>query len=59
MDLPGGTGVSTAEQVNADQLAFWNGVGGRIWVEPHAHTDITLTRVSDALLVFAAPRAGG
>jgi SAM-dependent methyltransferase len=50
--------MSTAEQVNADQLAFWNGVGGRIWVERQAHTDITLTRVSDALLALAAPRAG-
>jgi SAM-dependent methyltransferase len=50
--------MSTAEEVNADQLAFWNGVGGRTWVERQAHTDITLTRVSDALLAFAAPRVG-
>jgi len=50
--------MNTAEQVNADQLAFWNGPGGRTWVERQAHTDITLTRVSEALLALAAPRAG-
>jgi SAM-dependent methyltransferase len=50
--------MSTAEQINADQLAFWNGAGGRTWVERQTHTDITLARVSDALLAFAAPRVG-
>lgn len=47
-----------AEQINADMLSFWNGQGGHIWVERQVHTDITLQPVTDALLDFAAPRAG-
>lgn len=46
------------EQFNADQLAFWNGPGGRGWVARQAHTDITLAPVSEAFLAFAAPRTG-
>ena len=45
-------------QYNADQLAFWNGAGGRTWVARQEHTDIALAPVSEALLAFAAPRAG-
>jgi SAM-dependent methyltransferase len=48
----------TAEEINADMLAFWNGKGGHIWVSRQEHTDITLAPVTDALLTFAAPRAG-
>jgi len=50
--------LSDANQINADQLAFWNGVGGETWVVRQAHTDITLQPVSDALLAHAAPRTG-
>ena len=50
--------MAAPEEVNADMLAFWNGKGGDIWVTRQEHTDITLARVTDALLVFAAPRAG-
>jgi SAM-dependent methyltransferase len=46
------------EEINADMLAFWNGKGGHTWVARQEHTDITLTPVTDALLTFAAPRAG-
>lgn len=46
------------EEVNSDQLAFWNGSGGQTWVARQEHTDITLTPVSEALLAFAAPRVG-
>jgi SAM-dependent methyltransferase len=46
------------EQINADMLAFWNGQGGHTWVARQAHTDITLTPVTEALLAFAAPRTG-
>ncbi len=45
-------------QINADMLAFWNGQGGNIWVARQAHTDTTLAPVTEALLAFAAPRAG-
>jgi len=45
-------------QIDADMLAFWNGQGGHIWVARQAHTDVTLAQLTDALLGFAAPRAG-
>jgi SAM-dependent methyltransferase len=50
--------MADPDQINADMLAFWNGQGGHIWVARQAHTDTTLTPVTDALLAFAAPRAG-
>jgi SAM-dependent methyltransferase len=50
--------MAAAEEINADMLAFWNGKGGDTWVARQEHTDIALTPVTDALLVFAAPRAG-
>jgi len=49
--------MANAGEINADQLAFWNGVGGHTWVARQAHTDITLTPVTEALLAHAAPRA--
>src|SRR3974377_1079454 len=52
------TRMAAPEEINADMLAFWNGKGGDIWVAPQEHTDITLAPVTDALLAFAAPRAG-
>jgi SAM-dependent methyltransferase len=50
--------MPTPEQINADQLAFWNGLGGHTWVARQKHTDITLAPVSEALLALAAPRVG-
>jgi len=50
--------MSEADQTNADQLAFWNGAGGRTWVARQGHTDLTLTPISDAFLGFADPRSG-
>jgi SAM-dependent methyltransferase len=52
------TRMADAQQINADMLAFWNGQGGYTWVARQAHTDTTLARATDALLAFAAPRAG-
>ena len=52
------TRMAAPEEINADMLAFWNGKGGHTWVARQEHTDITLTPVTDALLGFAAPRAG-
>jgi SAM-dependent methyltransferase len=49
--------MAAPEEVDADMLAFWNGIGGQTWVARQEHTDITLTPVTDALLAFAAPRA--
>jgi len=48
--------MANPKQINADKRAFWNGQGGRIWVERQAHTDIALARVSEALFALAAPR---
>jgi len=50
--------MADPEETNADQLAFWNGMGGHNWVARQAHTDITLAPMSEALLAFAAPRVG-
>jgi SAM-dependent methyltransferase len=50
--------MADAAQFNADQLAFWNGLGGNTWVARQQHTDVTLAPVSAALLAFAGPRAG-
>ena len=50
--------MANSEQFNADQLAFWNGPGGHIWVARQEHTDIILAPVSEALLALAAPCAG-
>ena len=46
------------EQINADQLAFWNGPGSHTWVARQEHTDITLAPVTEALLAFATPHTG-
>jgi SAM-dependent methyltransferase len=50
--------MADPEQINADQLAFWNGPGGDTWVTRQQHTDITLAGVTEALLAFAAPCTG-
>jgi precorrin-6B methylase 2 len=50
--------VADPEQINVDQLAFWNGQGGHTWVARQEHTDITLAPMTEALLAFAAPRLG-
>jgi SAM-dependent methyltransferase len=48
--------MADPDQINADQLAFWNGPGGHTWVARQEHTDITLAPMTEALLAFAAPR---
>ena len=50
--------MADPEQINADQLAFWNGPGGQTWVARQEHTDITLAPVTEALLAFATPHTG-
>ncbi|TNE42685.1 MAG: methyltransferase domain-containing protein [Alphaproteobacteria bacterium] len=50
--------MTSAENVKKDQLAFWNGQGGEIWVARQSHTDMTLEPVSKALLSFANPGLG-
>ncbi len=55
---PGIAIMAEPQNANADQLAFWNGIGGRTWVERQDHTDSILAPVTEKLLTFAAPRAG-
>jgi len=50
--------MSNANQANADQIAFWDGIGGKTWVARQTHTDATLQPVTDALVAHAAPRSG-
>jgi SAM-dependent methyltransferase len=54
----GETPLKDADEINADQLAFWNGIGGTTWVSRQAHTDTILQPVYDALVAHAAPRIG-
>src|SRR5689334_85517 len=50
--------MAVPEESNADMLACWSGKGAAIWVPRQEQTDPTLAPVTDALLAFAAPRAG-
>ena len=50
--------MAAPQEISADMLAFWNVNGGHTWVARQAHTDMTLTPVTDASLAFAAPRGG-
>lgn len=43
---------------NADQIAYWNGPGGRHWTERQQLQDIVLAPVSDVLLDRAAVKPG-
>jgi SAM-dependent methyltransferase len=42
--------VKDIQTLHADQLEYWNGVGGGHWVDEQAQTDITLQPVLEALL---------
>jgi ubiquinone/menaquinone biosynthesis C-methylase UbiE len=48
---------ATHEQ-NADQAAYWNGPGGRRWVDRQSLQDVVLAPVSEALLDRAVVAAG-
>ena len=43
---------------NADQIAYWNGPGGRRWADRQAAQDILLRPVADILIDRAKPEAG-
>lgn len=49
---------SLADERNADQIAYWNGPGGRHWTERQEIQDAVLAPVSDALFDRANIRAG-
>jgi ubiquinone/menaquinone biosynthesis C-methylase UbiE len=43
---------------NADQIAYWNGAGGKRWTDRQAMQDILLAQVSQILIDRAQPKSG-
>src|SRR5467141_2313924 len=52
MDIPAG------HDLNADQIAYWNGPGGQHWTERQQVQDTLLAPVSDILIDRAKAKAG-
>jgi SAM-dependent methyltransferase len=52
MDAPEG------HELNADQIAYWNGPGGQRWADRQQAQDILLAPIADALIDRAAPKSG-
>jgi len=52
MDAPAG------HDQNADQIAYWNGPGGRRWADRQAAQDILLRPIADTLIDRAKPTTG-
>lgn len=48
----------TGDERNADQIAYWNGPGGRHWVNRQQTQDVVLAPMSAAVIARAAPRPG-
>jgi ubiquinone/menaquinone biosynthesis C-methylase UbiE len=48
----------TGHDLNADQIAYWNGPGGQHWTDRQQTQDILLASVSDILIDRAKPQAG-
>jgi ubiquinone/menaquinone biosynthesis C-methylase UbiE len=52
MEIPGG------HELNADQIAYWNGPAGQHWVDRQKTQDIVLTPISEILIERANAKAG-
>ena len=52
MDTP------TGHELNADQIAYWNGAAGQRWTDRQASQDVLLAPVSGLLIDRAAVKAG-
>jgi len=50
--------LASADDRNADQIAYWNGPAGQRWVRRQEEQDALLAPVAELLLERAAPRAG-
>ena len=50
--------MKTQSELHRDQIAYWNGVGGKHWVEEQARTDIMLAPIAEALLARAKAQPG-
>jgi len=49
---------TSADDRNAEQIAYWNGPAGQRWVQRQQEQDALLAPVAEVLLERAAPRAG-
>src|SRR6202051_79060 len=49
---------ASGHDLNADQIAYWNGPGGQHWTERQQVQDTLLAPVSDILIDRAKARAG-
>lgn len=47
----------TADERNVDQIAYWNGAGGRHWVGRQQTQDVVLAPISAAIIARAAPQS--
>jgi len=52
MEIPAG------HELNADQIAYWNGPGGQHWVDRQKMQDIVLAPISEVLIERANAKAG-
>src|SRR6202451_3359701 len=48
----------TGHDLNADQIAYWNGPGGQHWTDRQQTQDVLLTPVSEILIDRARAKAG-
>jgi ubiquinone/menaquinone biosynthesis C-methylase UbiE len=48
----------TGHDLNADQIAYWNGPGGQHWTDRQQMQDVLLAPVCDILIDRAQPKAG-
>jgi SAM-dependent methyltransferase len=51
-------GTPTGHDLNADQIAYWNGPAGQRWTDRQALQDVLLAPVSEILIDRAGVRAG-
>jgi SAM-dependent methyltransferase len=52
MEIPDG------HELNADQIAYWNGPGGQHWVDRQRTQDVVLAPISEVLIARANVKAG-
>jgi SAM-dependent methyltransferase len=53
-----GMDAPTGHDLNADQIAYWNGLGGQHWTDRQQHQDKLLAPVSEILIDRAGVKAG-
>jgi len=48
----------SGHDLNADQIAYWNGPGGQRWADRQQSQDVLLASIADILIDRARPAAG-